>query len=100
MSLWLRLVFQQPARKQVENVRPHGHAIGPVCGMAVGPESAAESFEYKGLAHNSCNTDYPVFGILLSPMIAEEATSFSSVSVIGNVLRLGRVRLYKLVYAS
>jgi Cu+-exporting ATPase len=31
---------------------------------------------------------YPVFGILLSPMIAAAAMSLSSVSVIGNALRL------------
>jgi Cu+-exporting ATPase len=38
---------------------------------------------------------YPVFGLLLSPMIAAGAMSLSSVSVIGNALRLKTVKLDK-----
>ena len=36
---------------------------------------------------------YPVFGLLLSPMLAAAAMALSSVSVIGNALRLNRVKI-------
>jgi len=35
---------------------------------------------------------YPFFGLLLSPILAGAAMSLSSVSVISNALRLGRVK--------
>jgi Cu+-exporting ATPase len=49
--------------------------------------------------YNSCGVPiaagilYPVFGILLSPIIAAAAMALSSVSVVGNALRLRHVRL-------
>ena len=36
---------------------------------------------------------YPALGLLLSPIVAAAAMSFSSVSVIGNALRLRNVQL-------
>jgi Cu+-exporting ATPase len=47
------------------------------------------AFAYNGLGIPvAAGVLYPVLGVLLSPMIAAAAMSFSSVSVIANALRL------------
>ena len=75
-------------------VGTRGVALDPVCGMTVKPEAAAGAFIYNSIGVPiAAGVLYPFFGILLSPMIAAAAMSFSSVSVIGNALRLRRVRL-------
>jgi Cu+-exporting ATPase len=52
------------------------------------------AFAYNGVGVPvAAGALFPWFGILLSPMIAAAAMSFSSVSVISNALRLNRVRL-------
>ena len=52
------------------------------------------AFIYNGLGVPiAAGVLYPVFGLLLSPMIAAAAMSFSSVSVIFNALRLRKVSI-------
>jgi Cu+-exporting ATPase len=52
------------------------------------------AFVYNGIGVPiAAGVLYPAIGLLLSPMIASAAMSFSSVSVIGNALRLRRLRL-------
>ncbi len=52
------------------------------------------AFIYNGLGVPvAAGVLYPIFGILLSPIIAAAAMSFSSVSVIMNALRLRKVKL-------
>jgi len=52
------------------------------------------AFIYNGLGVPiAAGALYPVFGLLLSPIIAAAAMSFSSVSVVGNALRLRKLKL-------
>lgn len=52
------------------------------------------AFLYNGLGIPiAAGVLYPFLGLLLSPMIASAAMTFSSVSVIGNALRLRKVQL-------
>jgi Cu+-exporting ATPase len=52
------------------------------------------AFVYNGLGVPiAAGVLYPFFGILLNPMIAAAAMSFSSISVIANALRLRHLRL-------
>jgi Cu+-exporting ATPase len=54
---------------------------------------------FFAFVYNACGVPiaagvlYPVFGLLLSPIIAAAAMSFSSVSVVGNALRLRYTKL-------
>ncbi len=53
-------------------------------------QNLALAFVYNAIAIPvAAGVFYPAFGVLLSPMVAAAAMSFSSVSVIGNALRLG-----------
>ena len=52
------------------------------------------AFGYNGIGVPiAAGVLYPLFGVLMSPMIAAAAMSMSSVSVIGNALRLRHMRL-------
>ena len=52
------------------------------------------AFAYNGVGVPvAAGVLYPFFGLLLSPIIAAAAMSFSSVSVIANALRLRRIRI-------
>jgi Cu+-exporting ATPase len=57
-------------------------------------ENLAFAFLYNALGIPvAAGVLYPFFGLLLSPVIAGAAMSLSSVSVIGNALRLGKTKL-------
>ena len=90
----------------------------PICGMALeprtAPTTAAENAELIEMTRRfwastalalpvfipamvgvpiAAGVLYPFFGLLLSPIVAVAAMSFSSVSVVTNALRLNRVKL-------
>ena len=84
--------------------RPHRHRQG-----AAAVEAAMRNIRqnlFFAFIYNSAGVPiaagmlYPVFGLLLSPIIAAAAMSLSSVSVIGNALRLRRTRLVGHAHAS
>jgi Cu+-exporting ATPase len=62
--------------------------------MANIKQNLAFAFGYNSLGVPiAAGVLYPAFGLLLSPMIAAAAMSFSSVSVIANALRLRRAKI-------
>lgn len=77
--------------------RPGGHRTSADLEPRDHAEHPAESrlaFVYNAIGIPvAAGVLYPVFGLLLSPVIAAAAMSLSSVSVIGNSLRLRLARL-------
>ena len=87
----------ESARHHAAQGRPRRHRAGAAAGRGDAAnirQNLLFAFGYNALGVPiAAGVLYPVFGILLSPMIAAAAMSLSSVSVVGNALRLGRVRL-------
>ena len=63
---------------------------GPLHGYQIAKEMARRSDDALRLGHGVL---YPILGLLLSPILAALAMSFSSVTVISNANRLKRFRL-------
>lgn len=77
--------------------RKHSIPLRNGCAKTARPQSTMknirQNFFFASGVPIAAGLLYPSFGILLSPIVAAAAMALSSVSVIGNALRLRRIRL-------
>jgi cation transport ATPase len=88
----LKFVFREQSYTERNYTEAHNHKMTEViCPIR---ENLFFAFFYNALGVPlAADVLYPAFGLLLNPMIAAAAMSFSSVSVIANALRLRAAKL-------
>ena len=69
------------------------NGMGPITLLQTVASGLLGEAAYSGGVPVAAGVLYPLFGVLLSPMIAALAMSLSSVSVVGNALRLRGARV-------